>query len=176
MPGADAATISTGGVAMSQALLSACPEGKLPTIHISTVTKKWEMKKLSQKHKSIIALHAQGVSRIDISDVCGCTPEFVSMVVAQPLAKQYLRELELYMDSRLQTLYGKSIDVIQDGLDGSATDTQLKAARLQLEVTGKLKGDRDENQTAEDVVAALLKAATGGVIAIGNNVQVNMGD
>ena len=160
---------------MSQALLEACPEGKLPTIHMSSVVKKWELKKLSQKHKSIVALHAQGVSRLDISTVCDCTPEYVSMVVAQPLAKQYLRELETYMDSRLQTLYGKSIDVIQDGMMGQATDTQLKAARLQLEVTGKLKGSRDENQTAEDVVAALLKAAAGGVVAIGQNVQVNVG-
>ena len=157
---------------MSDALLKACPEGKLPTIHFPA---KWEMKTLTQKHKSIVGLHAQGVSRADIGAVCGCTPEFVSMVVATAPAKAYLRELEIYMDSRLQTLYGSSIDVIQAGLNNQATDTQLKAARLQLEVTGKLKQDRDENQTAEDVVAALLKhAASGGVVAIGNNVQVNV--
>lgn len=151
--------------------------GKLPTIHISGGSggsgKKWELKKLSQKHKNIIALHAQAVSRDDISQAVGCTPEYVSMVVAQPLAREYLKQLNEYMDSRLQAMYGKSVDVIHKGLEGDATDTQLKAARLQLELTGKLKNDKADNQTAEDVVAALLKHAAGGVIAIGQNVQVN---
>lgn len=147
----------------------------LPTIHIEKVKEGWQLKKLSEKHKNIIALHAQCVNRIDIGAMCGCTPEYVSMIVAQPLAKEYLRTLELYMDSRLEVMYGKSVDVIQKGLDGDATDTQLKAARLQLEVTGKLKGDKAQAQSAEDVVAALLKAASGGVIAIGTNVQVNTG-
>ena len=142
---------------------------KLPTIHIQ---KRWELKRLSQKHRNIIALHAQCMSRTDIGQMCSCTPEYVSMVVAQPLAKQYLRELEQYMDSRLQAMYTKSVNVIDKGLDGDATDAQLKAARLQLEVTGKLKGDRNDNQTAEDVVMALLRAAAGGTIAIGQNVQV----
>jgi len=164
---------------LQEILAVANTTGKLPTIHFPQAqaqTQKWEMKKLSQKHKSIIALHAQGVSRADIGQVCNCTPEFVSMVIATPPAKAYLRELEQYMDSRLQSLYGRSVDVIQDGLCNEATDVQLKAARLQLEVTGKLKQDRNENQTAEDVVAALLKHATSGVVAIGQNVQVNMGD
>lgn len=152
---------------MSDALAAAVVEGKLPSIHI---VPKWELKSLSQKHKNIIALHAQSVSRTDIGQVCGCTPEYVSMIVAQPLAKEYLRELEQYMDSRLQTLYGKSVDVIQSGLAGNATDTQLKAARLQLEVTGKLKGDRNENQTAEDVVAAIMARVT---VNVQNNIVVS---
>lgn len=146
---------------------------QLPTIHIEQ--KKWVLKRLSQKHKNIIALHAQAASRYDIAQLVKCTPEYVSMVVAQPLAKEYLREVETYMDSRLHAMYGKTVDTISKGLDGLASDTQLKAARLQLEATGKLKGARGEEQTAEDVVAALLKHAAGGIIAIGQNVQVNTG-
>jgi len=146
----------------------------LPSINLPRPGQTWELKKLSQKHKNIIALHVQCMKREDIGKIAGCTPEYVSMVVAQPLAKAYLRDLEKYMDSRLEALYGRSVDVIQDGLDGAATETQLKAARLQLEVTGKLKGDKDGAQSAEDVVAALLKHAAGGVVAIGGNVQVNV--
>lgn len=153
----------------------AATEFKLPSINILPSPKEgWELKKLSQKHKNIIALHLQGVSRADIGEFCGCTPEYVSMIIAQPIAKEYLRDVEKYLDARMQSLYGKTVDTIQAGLDGNATDTQLKAARLQLEATGKLKQDKDAAQTAEDVVAALLKAA-GGVVAIGNNVQVNVG-
>jgi hypothetical protein len=149
----------------------------LPTINPEKLVEGWQLKKLSQKHKNIIALHAQNVKREDIGKTVGCTPEYVSMIMQQPLAREYMRDLEKYMDSRLEALYGRSVDVIQNGLDGDATDTQLKAARLQLEVTGKLKPKDSDKQTAEDVVSALLKyASSGGVIAIGNNVQVNTGD
>lgn len=155
--------------------MSDAAEFKLPTINLLPVQKEgWQLKKLSQKHKNIIALHVQGVSRVDIGTFCGCTPEYVSMILQQPLAKEYLRDVEKYLDARMQSLYGQTVDVIQKGLAGVATDTQLKAARLQMEATGKLKQDKDSAQTAEDVVSALLKAA-GGVVAIGNNVQVNVG-
>lgn len=148
----------------------------LPTIHIPDEKKTgWVLKVLSQKHKNIIAMHAQSMCRADIGAACGCTPEYVSMIIAQPIAKDYMRDLERYMDQRLESMYTKSVDVIGKGLDGDATDTQLKAARLQLEVTGKLKQDKMESKSAEDVVAALLKhASSGGVIAIGN-VQINSG-
>ena len=145
----------------------------LPTINPEKLRAGWVLKKLSQKHKNVIALHAQSMSRADIGQMCSCTPEYVSMIVAQPLAKEYLRDIEKYMDSRLETLYGKTVDVIQAGLAGNATDTQLKAARLQMEATGKLKGGTAEVQTAEDVVSALLAAAAKGTFIIGQNVQVN---
>jgi predicted component of type VI protein secretion system len=150
----------------------------LPTINIDKLQEGWKLQKLSQKHKNMIALHCQNVKREDIGQMCNCTPEYVSMILAQPLAREYLREVEKYMDSRLESLYGRSVDAIEAGLNGSATDIQLKAARLQMEATGKLKGDKAEAQSAEDVVAALLKHASsvGGVIAIGNNVQVNTGE
>jgi len=146
----------------------------LPTIHIEDTG--WQLKRLKEKHKNIIALHAQCMKREDIAAVVGCTPEYVSMIMQQPLAKAYMREVEKYMDSRLEALYGHSIDTIEKGLAGNATDTQLKAARLQLEATGKLKKSTTEAQTAEDVVAALMKAAISGVVAIGTNVQVNVGE
>ena len=141
----------------------------LPTIHLPS-KKEWVLKKLSQKHKNIIALHAQAASREDIGNIVGCTPEYVSMVVAQPLAQEYLKGVNKYQDQRLEAMYGKTVDTIFKGMDGKATDAQLKAARLHLEATGRLKGKDDDKQSAEDVVAALLKHAS--VVAIGN-VQIN---
>lgn len=144
------------------------------TINPEVVKEGWVLKKLSQKHKTIIALHAQNVSRIDIADVAGCTPEYVSMIVAQPLAQSHLHDIEKYMDSRLRQLYTKSIDAIERGLDNEDSETSLKAARLQLEASHKLKDRAEDRQSAEDVVSALLKQAT--VVAIGQHVQVNTGD
>lgn len=149
----------------------------LPTVRLDQMaTDKWQPKKLTQKHKNIIALHAQAMPREQIGEYCGCTPEYVSMIVATPIAKEYMRDLTRYMDSRLEAMYGRTVQVIEDGLNGSATDTQLKAARLQLEVTGKLKNDEKDSQSAEDVVSALLKAASSGTVIIGQNIQVNQGD
>jgi len=150
-------------------------EVALPAINPLKLQEGWKLKKLSQKHKNMIALHCQNMKREDIGEIVGCTPEYVSMILAQPLAKEYLREVELYLDQRLQGLYNKTVDVIEAGLDGAATDAQLKAARLQMEATGKLKGDKAENQSAEDVVTALLKAAASGTVVIGQNVQINNG-
>lgn len=155
----------------------------MPTINIDTIhdatnaeggVAKWQPKKLTEKHKNIIALHIQSMKRAEIAEFCGCTPEFVSMVVATDLAQEYMRDLEKYLDHRVKSLYTMSVDVIKDGLSGIATDVQLKAARLQLEMTGKLKESVTEQKTAEDVVAALLQAAAaGGTINIAQNIQVN---
>ena len=148
-----------------------------PTIRLDQMAKeKWQPKTLTQKHKNIIALHVQGMKREDIGEFCKCTPEYVSMIIATPIAKEYLRDVEKYLDSRLHALYGKTVQVIEDGLSGAATDTQLKAARLQLEATNKLKHNEKDAQTAEDVVSALLKAASSGTVVIGQNVQINQGD
>lgn len=132
----------------------------------------FELKKLSQKHKTIIALHSQGVCRYDVGAIAGCTPEYVSMVVAQPLAKAYLQQLEEYMDSRLRSLYSKSVDAIDKGLENDDPDVALKAARLQMEAAGKLKPKESEAKTAEDVVAAILSKAN---LIVAQNVQINQG-
>lgn len=159
---------------MNDVLPIALPTINLEQLEANSGGGKWQPKKLTEKHKNIIALHIQSMKRAEIAEFCGCTPEYVSMVVATDLAQEYMRELEKYLDHRVKALYERSVDVIRDGLTGAATDTQLKAARLQLEMTGKLKENVTEQQTAEDVVTALLKAAAaGGTINIAQNIQVN---
>lgn len=117
---------------------------------------KWCPKKLSQKHKTIVALHLQNIKREEIGAVCGCTPEYVSMVVATPLAQQYMAELEAYQDDRLRRLYSKSVDAIDRGLSCGDSDVELKAAKLQMEAVGKLKPQAGNEKSAEDVVAQIL--------------------
>lgn len=117
-----------------------------------------ELRKLSQKHKTIVSLHLQCVRREDIARIVGCTPEYVSFVVRQPLAQEYARTIEQYMDARLRSLYSKSVDAIQSALESESHDAALKAARLQLEAIGKLKSDKDSRESAEDVVSKILSA------------------
>lgn len=142
----------------------------LPTIRPLVVKEGWELKKLSQKHKTIIALHIQNMSRADIATVAGCTPEYVSMIIRQPIAQAYFKDLEGYMDDRLRMTYGKAVDALVDCLDSEDEDVKLRASKLALEANGKLLPKPGGNQTAEDLVASILANATN--VIIGQNVQV----
>lgn len=155
----------------SNALAKIQQEPSRMTIGLPKLNGKWDLKKLTEKHKTIVALHAQGVGRYDIGKVAGCTPEYVSMIVAQPLAKEYLAHLQQYLDSRMMAMYSKSVDAISRGLDSDDEEIQLKAARLQMEAAGKLKQQVKDTGTAEDVVAQILAKAQNVIVA--NNVQIN---
>ena len=146
----------------------------LPTISPEQLKQKWELKKLKGKHKTIVALHLQGLNRVDIGAIAECTPEYVSMVLKQPVAKEYMAEMNAYMDQRLEQSFGKAVEVIHETLDSDDEEIQLKAARLALEATGRLKGSEQKTRSAEDVVAAILANAS--TIIVGQNVQVNQGD
>lgn len=133
------------------------------------------LKKLSEKHKTIVALHAQATDRHTIAQMAECTPEYVSFVVKQPLAQQYLSEIQGYLDDRMRAMFHKSVDAIDRALECGNSDTELKAARLQMEAAGKLKSADKDQGTAEDIVASILERATV-VIAQTANVQVNQGE
>jgi hypothetical protein len=47
----------------------------------------WQMKELKPKHKQVCAMLAQGIDRRTISNVVGCTPEYITMLSKQPLMK-----------------------------------------------------------------------------------------
>ena len=125
------------------------------------------LKKLTQKHKDMAVLSLQGLSREKVGEYCGCTPEYVTMICKQPLVRAFIADIEAHLDLKLRGLYDKSIDAINAGLTSPKVSDKLAAAQLQLGTIGKLKAaPSDSNQTAEDVVAAMLIQ--------GNNVQVNI--
>ena len=125
------------------------------------------LKKLSQKHKDMVMLSLQGLSREKVAEYCGCTPEYVTMINKQPLARAYIADLEGHLDLKLRGMYEKSIDAIKDGLNSPRVSDKLAAASLHLETIGKRTPRVDEGkESAEDVVSAMLIS--------GNNVQVNI--
>jgi hypothetical protein len=101
------------------------------------------LQSLSPKHKQVAALLAQGLGRSEISNIVEFTPEYVTWLARDPLFKQYLAEMSEYADARLEALFDKTADVVANGMIMGTVDEQLKAARLQLEITGRVgKGDR----------------------------------
>lgn len=114
------------------------------------------LKKLSNKHKNAIALLLQGLSHDEVAEAVGFRKEYMTVLLKQPLAKDYIRSLNEAMDVRLKALFGRSVDAIADGLNSQSSETKLKAAKLQMQATGRLEPEDDGRKTAEDVVTAIL--------------------
>lgn len=128
--------------------------------------KKWDPKRLTPKHRQILSLHAQGMRRAEIGALCKCTPEFVSMLASTDSGKAYLKELEGYLDGRMRALYKKTIDAVEDQLENGRGADKLAAAKLQLQVTGKLGKEKDEAESAEDVIQRIMNLQVNGNIII----------
>lgn len=128
-------------------------------------SKQFVLKKLNNKHKQIISMALQGESRETVAEAIGCTPNYVSMILRQPLAKAYIEELNSYLDTKMVGLYEKSIDAIDRGLGSKNGQVSLAAAKLALQATGKLQPSKEAERTAEDVVANILNV--GGTVVIG---------
>ena len=131
---------------------------------------RWNPKRLTPKHKQILSLYAQGMKRREIGAMCNCTPEFVTLLAGTEAGRAHLKELEEYMDGRMRNLYKKSIDAIEDQLETGKGADKIAAAKLQLQVTGKLGRTTEEKETAEDVIQRIFNMQVNG------NIIINQGD
>lgn len=98
----------------------------------------WEMKELKPKHKQICSMLAQGIPRSTIASVIDCTPEYISMLSAQPKMQDYMKEMCQAASLQLEGMFVQSVEVIGEVMrDGNHAD-KVKAARLQLEATKRV--------------------------------------
>ena len=128
-----------------------------------------KLQNLSEKHKQVAALMAQGLGRTDISSIVDFTPEYVTWLSRDPLFKEHLRQMSEFVNIRLEAMYDRVADVVNEGLQAGAMDDRIKAARLQLEVTGRIgRGDRmglpdDHNDDRLQKLADRLVSVLGAV-------------
>lgn len=109
---------------------------------------KWEMKKLKPMHKQVASLCAQGLKNVEIAEIVGITPEYVHMLLKQPLVKEYIADMCEVVGVRMEALFEKSVDVISETLTNGSEKGKLQAARLQLEATKRI-GRPDPNAGLE---------------------------
>lgn len=105
---------------------------------LETVHEPIELKKLSPTHKQVAALLAQGVDRRTIAVAVDFTPEYVTWLQRQPLFREYITHMSEAVAVRLEALFSRSVDVIQDAMQDGNIDEKLKGAKLQLEATGRV--------------------------------------
>ncbi|HEX6826415.1 MAG TPA: hypothetical protein VF077_08880 [Nitrospiraceae bacterium] len=119
----------------------------------------WKLQSLSDKHKQAAALLAQGCGPLEIGAVLEFTPQYITMLQRDPLFKKYLADMVEVSETRLDALFNRSVDIIAEGLDNGASENQLKAARLQLEVTGRIGKNMRNGATSEDTANRLARLA-----------------
>src|SRR6478735_8940668 len=75
------------------------------------------LKKLNQRHRDVCAFIAQGMKRSEIVPLVGYSPEYISMLMTQPLCIAEVARLNAYQASRIEAMFGKAIDVVADAMD-----------------------------------------------------------
>lgn len=95
------------------------------------------LQKLSERHKQAAALLAQGVPRSLIAEAVQYTPEYITWLGRQPLFIQYIKEMSEVSSVQLEAMFGRSVEIIGEGMQ-SGGELGLKAAKLQLEATGRV--------------------------------------
>lgn len=128
----------------------------------------WQMKALKPRHKQIASLLAQGAKRQEIATAMGVTPEYVTMLQKQPLMKDYIREMCEVVGVRFEALFGQAVEVISDVMKNGNDANKLKAARLQMEGTGRIgsrtrgpSGDNGAESRLEKLAERLLYLQSG---------------
>lgn len=97
-----------------------------------------KLQKLSARHKQVLSLMAQGMDRQTCSIATKYTPEYVTWLLKQDICQTYLGEMVKVAESQLQAQFCKSVDVIGETLINGTEEGKLKAAKLQLEATGRV--------------------------------------
>ncbi len=124
----------------------------------------WQLKQLKPMHRDVCAFLAQGMKHVQVAQLCGITPQYITMLCGQDLIKQEIQRIALVAGTRLEAMFEKSVDVIADAMQSGSHSDKLKAARLQLEATKRIgRPDANAGQVApdEDRLAKLAERLIG---------------
>lgn len=131
---------------------------------------KWQLTKLKPLHKQVASLSAQGLKNTEVAQIVGITPEYVSMLLRQPLVKEYVAQMCEVVGVRLEALFEKSVDVIAETMVNGSEKGRLQAARLQLEATKRI-GRPDPNAGLDRGQGDRLAALADRLLALQSNVR-----
>ena len=111
--------------------------------------KGWELKVLKPKHKQIASLLAQGCGRDEVAKICGCAPQHVNVLMKQEVFRNFLKDMTMTAEEMLNSQFVGAVEAIGDALRFGDVEERLKAARLQMEASGRL-GNRANIRKEQD--------------------------
>lgn len=135
----------------------------------TTGSNHFELQTLTPKHHQVAALLAQGLGPSEIAPLVDFVPQYITMLTRDPLFKAYLAEKVAIAELQLEAQFTKIPEVISRAFESGTTDEQLKAARLQGELTGRL-GKHDRAVVNESSIERLNTLAER-LLALQSNVR-----
>lgn len=114
------------------------------------------LKRLTPRHKNIIALHLRCLSHRDIAVVTGMSEVSVAETLKDSLSQEIISVYLGGMEEELQSLAPMAVDALRSGLGAGDIGVRLKAADRFFRVTGRYSKAETSNETAEDVLARAL--------------------
>lgn len=148
----------------------AIPHGEAGESAAPVAVGKWTLRELKPVHKQVASYVAQGLKNVEIAQLCNITPEYVSMLLRQPLVREYIAEMCDVVGVRLEALFEQSVDVIADTMQHGTANEKLKAARLQLEATKRI-GRPDPNAGLERGSVDRLEQLADRLLALQSNIR-----
>ena len=119
----------------------------------------WQLKKLSERHKSICTLLAQGLPRRDVATMTDVHPNYITALLQQPLIIGYIKEMATVSGVQLQAITELRNEAISTILQTGNGTEKLKAARLQAELVGDVGSRGSLNSGLNPAEDRLLKLA-----------------
>ena len=123
-------------------------------------TQQWTLQKLSPTHQQVAALVAQGMKLVDIAPIVSLTPAYISLLLRQPIFKQFVSEKCEAAGTRMEALFEQSVEVLADTLKNGSEGGKLKAARLQLEATKRIGRNEQPSTDGAGAVDRLERLAS----------------
>lgn len=117
-----------------------------------------QLQKLNERHKTAAALVAQGVPRATVAQAVQYAPEYITWLQRQPVFIAYVREMNAAAAVQLEAMFAKSVTIIAEGMDQGG-EVALKAAKMQLEATGRLGRERSVREGGDPGVDRLGQLA-----------------
>lgn len=98
----------------------------------------WVLKKLKPVHMQICALLGQGLKNVEVAKLAGVTPEYICMLLRQPIIKNEVARIGEIAGTRLELMFDKSVDTIGHVMENGNNSEKLKAVRLHGELTKRI--------------------------------------
>lgn len=127
-----------------------------------------KLKRLSNKHYKIIAMHLQGWSGGAIAVQLNCSQITISRILNDPLTREILTQAAEDTKGEIEALIPKAVNVVRAGLNSNSLTNQFRAVD-KLEKLKNMTDSAPVEQTAEDLVQDLLSRG------INFNITVNQG-
>lgn len=118
------------------------------------------LRKLTARHKAVLAMHLSGRPSQEIASLLGCPQSWVNKTLRDPLVKEIVsRGLEM-VDDELAALFPLSVDALRVTLTGGTEGGKLRAAEMVLKSQGKHEKPQASQETAEDVIGRMMARIT----------------